>query len=76
MRPPLDRRQLRLGQDRGLLHDPWDLGYGPFVKFDHDFIGREALRRSNLQTQRKKVTFAWEGKDVTKVLASLFDSES
>ena len=22
---------------------PWDLGYGPFVKFDHDFVGREAL---------------------------------
>ena len=24
---------------------PFELGYGPFVKFDHDFIGREALRR-------------------------------
>jgi hypothetical protein len=22
---------------------PYDLGYGPFVKFDHDFVGREAL---------------------------------
>ncbi|MEX0599472.1 MAG: hypothetical protein WD205_02440, partial [Rhodothermales bacterium] len=22
---------------------PWDLGYGSFVKFDHDFIGRDAL---------------------------------
>ena len=22
---------------------PYELGYGPFVKFDHDFIGREAL---------------------------------
>ena len=22
---------------------PWDLGYGHIVKFDHDFIGREAL---------------------------------
>ena len=22
---------------------PYDLGYGPFVKFDHDFIGTEAL---------------------------------
>ena len=22
---------------------PWDLGYGGYVKFDHDFIGREAL---------------------------------
>jgi len=24
---------------------PWDLGYGPFVKFDHDFIGRAALEK-------------------------------
>ncbi len=24
---------------------PWDLGYGHLVKFDHDFIGREALER-------------------------------
>ena len=24
---------------------PWDLGYGPSVKFDHDFIGREALEK-------------------------------
>ena len=24
---------------------PYELGYGPFVKFDHDFIGREALER-------------------------------
>ena len=24
---------------------PYELGYGPFVKFDHDFIGREALEK-------------------------------
>ena len=24
---------------------PWALGYGSFVKFDHDFIGRDALER-------------------------------
>ena len=24
---------------------PWDLGYGHLVKFDHDFIGRDALER-------------------------------
>ena len=31
---------------------PWDLGYGRYVKFDHDFIGREALE------QRAKGTIA------------------
>jgi vanillate/3-O-methylgallate O-demethylase len=24
---------------------PYALGYGPFIKFDHDFIGREALEK-------------------------------
>ncbi len=24
---------------------PWELGYGNFVKFDHDFIGRDALEQ-------------------------------
>jgi vanillate/3-O-methylgallate O-demethylase len=49
---------------------PYELGYGPFVKFDHDFIGREALERKAKQPQRKKVTFEWNGAD----LAKIFDS--
>ena len=35
--------------DSGRIEDyyftPWDLGYGSYVKFDHDFVGREALER-------------------------------
>jgi vanillate/3-O-methylgallate O-demethylase len=53
--------------------NPWELGYGPFVKFDHDFIGRDALEQIDPETQRKKVTLAWEGEDVVKIFASLFD---
>ncbi|HYK60883.1 MAG TPA: hypothetical protein VEV85_15740, partial [Bryobacteraceae bacterium] len=52
---------------------PYELGYGPFVKFDHDFIGREALEKIAIEPQRKKVTFAWNGADVTKVFASMFE---
>ncbi|MDB6091324.1 MAG: hypothetical protein JWN85_4108 [Gammaproteobacteria bacterium] len=53
---------------------PYELGYGPFVKFDHDFIGRDALEKmvKDKQPQRKKVTFAWNGEDVAKIFASLF----
>jgi vanillate/3-O-methylgallate O-demethylase len=51
---------------------PYALGYGPFVKFDHDFIGREALEKMAGQPQRKKVTFAWNGEDVAKVFASMY----
>jgi len=51
---------------------PYELGYGPFVKFDHDFIGREALEKKSKEPHRKKVTFVWNGDDVTKVVASQF----
>jgi vanillate/3-O-methylgallate O-demethylase len=51
---------------------PYDLGYGPFVKFDHDFIGREALERMADKPRRKKVTLAWNGEDVARAFASLF----
>src|SRR5688572_31489243 len=32
---------------------PWDLGYGPHVKFDHDFIGREALVQRARSEERR-----------------------
>jgi vanillate/3-O-methylgallate O-demethylase len=51
---------------------PYELGYGPFVKFDHDFIGREALEKKAGQPHRKKVTFAWHADDMAKIYASLF----
>jgi vanillate/3-O-methylgallate O-demethylase len=52
--------------------NPYELGYGPFVKFDHDFIGSEALQKLDKSAQRKKVTLAWNAEDVGKVFASLF----
>jgi vanillate/3-O-methylgallate O-demethylase len=50
---------------------PHALGYGPFIKLDHDFIGRGAIERMADQTHRKKVTFAWNPEDVLKIYASL-----
>src|SRR5262245_45175868 len=54
---------------------PYELGYGPFVKFDHDFIGREALEKmvKDKKPQRKKVTFEWNREDLGKVFASLLN---
>ncbi|MBB5698019.1 syringate O-demethylase [Sphingomonas yantingensis] len=54
----------------GYYLTPWDLGYGPFVKFDHDFIGREALERMAGVPQRKKVTLALDNADVMRVMSS------
>jgi vanillate/3-O-methylgallate O-demethylase len=52
---------------------PHDLGYWGFVKFDHDFIGREALEEMGDEPKRKKVTFAWNGEDVAAAMGSLFE---
>lgn len=49
---------------------PWELGYGSFVKFDHEFIGRSALEKMDPAAQRRKVTLAWDADDLGKVLSS------
>src|SRR5699024_1758913 len=45
--------------------NPWEIGYGSFVKFDHDFIGREALEAINPAEQRRTVILEGNG-DVLK----------
>jgi glycine cleavage system aminomethyltransferase T len=49
---------------------PWDLSYGHLVKFDHDFIGREALEAKVDDPHRTKVTLALDDDDVTRTIAS------
>ena len=51
---------------------PWDLGYGSFVKFDHDFIGRGALEEIAKNPRRKKVTLALDDDDVVAAIATQF----
>lgn len=51
---------------------PWDLGYGRLIKFDHDFMGREALERRARDRHRKKVTLVWNNEDVVRVISSMF----
>ena len=55
--------------------NPWEMGYGSFVRFDHQFHGREALERLKPEAQRKKVTLAWNPQDMTKIMASLFNPD-
>ncbi len=49
---------------------PWDMGYGSFIDFEHDFIGREALQQLAKAPHRKKVTLALENADVLQVIGS------
>ena len=55
---------------------PHDLGYWPFVKFDHDFIGRDALEAMAENAPRRKVTLAWNGEDVARAMGTLFEKGS
>lgn len=52
---------------------PYEMGYGPFVKFDHDFTGRAALEKIAGKPHRRKVTFAWNADDVARVFRSMME---
>jgi glycine cleavage system aminomethyltransferase T len=55
---------------------PYDLGYGAFVKFDHDFIGREALEKIAAKPPRRtKVTLALNNDDVMKIIGSQYGAK-
>jgi glycine cleavage system aminomethyltransferase T len=54
---------------------PYDLGYGPVVKFDHDFIGREALEAIAAKPRRRKVTLVLDADDVTRAIGTMFQKE-
>jgi syringate O-demethylase len=51
---------------------PWDLGYGSYVAFDHDFVGREALEVRAGADHRQKVTLALDDEDVARTIATTF----
>jgi len=55
--------------------NPFELGYGHMVKFDHDFHGREALEALDPSQQRRKVTFAWNREDLGDLLANAGDGD-
>jgi vanillate/3-O-methylgallate O-demethylase len=50
---------------------PYDIGYGRTVKFDHDFLGRQALERIAGSPRRAKVTLVWNAGDVAAAVRSL-----
>ncbi|MXP26158.1 aminomethyl transferase family protein [Altererythrobacter indicus] len=54
----------------GYYLTPWDLGYGIMLKFDHDFVGREALEKMKDQKHKQKVTLALDNEDVMRVMSS------
>lgn len=52
------------------LFTPWDLDYGRLIRFDHDFVGREALERMQNEPHRRKVTLVIDPEDAVAVYRS------
>jgi vanillate/3-O-methylgallate O-demethylase len=61
---------------RAWYRSPVELGWTKNIKFDHDFIGREALQAEVANPKRTMRTLVWNSEDVADVYASLFRSES
>lgn len=53
--------------------DPVEAGYGPFIDWDRDFVGREALAAK--ADRRIKVTLEWNDDDVISAMASTLFGE-
>jgi vanillate/3-O-methylgallate O-demethylase len=51
---------------------PYDLGNERIVKFDHDFIGRDALEQIAPEDRRTKRSLVWNRDDVLSVYGSQF----
>jgi glycine cleavage system aminomethyltransferase T len=59
----------------GYCLTPWDIGYGIMLKFDHEFIGKEALEKKAAGPHREKVTLALDDEDFLRVTSSYFAEE-
>jgi vanillate/3-O-methylgallate O-demethylase len=53
--------------------NPFELGYGFYIGWKSDFIGKEALTKLKVADNRQKVTLEWNRDDVLKVIASAFE---
>jgi len=52
---------------------PWDMGYDRIIKFDHEFIGCDALRALADQPRRTGVSLVWNKEDLARIFASMFE---
>jgi glycine cleavage system aminomethyltransferase T len=57
------------------LRTPIGCGWKHMVKFDHEFIGREAVERDYADPERQMVTLEWNHEDVLAIYRSQFDQE-
>lgn len=53
---------------------PFEVDYGRFIDYDHDFVGRDALREMADDSHRRKMTLIWDREDVLTAFGGLFES--
>lgn len=56
-------------------HSPYDCGWGNLVRFDHDFMGKEALLAESQRKHNTAVHLIWNKDDILKVQAAVMDPE-
>jgi vanillate/3-O-methylgallate O-demethylase len=69
----LNAKVLGSGKDYSGLRNPYELNWGRKVKFDHDFVGREALEKIATNPLRATVTLEWNAEDIADIYRSQFE---
>ena len=59
----------------GYYRTPHDLGYGRFVHFDHEFVGRDALMAKAETAPLQKVSLAWDPEDTGRLMKEMLMPE-
>ena len=54
---------------------PVEAGHERFIDFDHDFIGKEALKEEVENKERTRVTLVWDKEDTKELHGSLFEKD-
>ena len=54
-------------------YNPYEVGWGKLVKFNHDFLGKEALQKISEQPHREMVTLEWNHEDILDIQRSQFE---
>ena len=63
-----------VGDDMSLRYrNPVELGWAGMIKFDHDFVGREALEKEVANPKRAMRTLVWNVDDILDVHRSQFE---
>lgn len=52
--------------------NPYEMGLGRIINYDHDFVGKEALMKYRDNQKRTTVSLVWNAEDVGEIYASQF----